>query len=54
MKSIEDVRVQLNRALESGCRKDVILTISRHLDDLIVEKMKVEYEKYIAKGQVRS
>lgn len=53
MKRIEAVRGQLNKALETGCRKDVVLTISRQLDDLILEKMKLQYEKYINKGQVR-
>lgn len=54
MKSIETVRSHLNNAIESGCGKDVILNISRQLDDLIVEKMKTQaqYWKYI-KGQVR-
>jgi len=53
MKRIEAVRGLLNKAIESGCEKDVILTISRHLDDLILEKMKIQYEEYIAKEQVR-
>jgi len=53
MKKLESVRCQLNKALESGCEKDVVLTISRQLDDLIVEEMKIQYEKYIPKGRDR-
>ncbi|MCX7773082.1 MAG: aspartyl-phosphate phosphatase Spo0E family protein [Clostridia bacterium] len=51
MKSIEKVRNRLNRAISSGDSKDVILSISRHLDELIVERMKVQNKKYISKGQ---
>ena len=50
MKKIEVVRGQLNKALETGCKKDVVLTISRQLDDLIVEAMKIQNKKYINKG----
>jgi len=51
MKKIESVRCQLNKALESGCEKDVVLDISRQLDILILEEMKIQYEKYITKGR---
>ncbi len=51
MKSIEKIRSRLNKAISSGYSKDVILTISRHLDDLIVEQMKLQNKKYIFKGQ---
>lgn len=51
MKSIEKARNQLNKAISSGCSKDVILSISRHLDDLIVAQMKIENKKHITKGQ---
>lgn len=47
MKSIETVRNRLNKAIESGCSKDTILTISKELDDLIVAKMKAQKGKYI-------
>ncbi len=53
MKKIEVVRGQLNKALETGCKKDVVLTISRQLDDLIVEAMKIQNKKYINKGLIR-
>ncbi|HOK42731.1 MAG TPA: Spo0E family sporulation regulatory protein-aspartic acid phosphatase [Thermoclostridium caenicola] len=53
MKKIEAVRGLLNKAIEAGCEKDVILTISRHLDDLILETMKLQYEQYMTKEQVR-
>ena len=49
---IETVRSHLNKAIESGCSRDVILNISKQLDNLIVEKMKTQYQKYI-KGQIR-
>ncbi|HBR03924.1 MAG TPA: hypothetical protein DD738_15095 [Ruminiclostridium sp.] len=49
MKNIEKVRQRLNDAISSGNSKDVILSISRHLDDLIVEQMKQQNKKYILK-----
>jgi hypothetical protein len=39
MKSIEKVRIRLNRAISTGRSKDHILTLSKLLDDLIVEQM---------------
>lgn len=51
MKSIEKVRSRLDYAISSGHSKDVILDISRHLDDLIVEQMKEQNKKYITKRQ---
>jgi|GEM_PF-413802 len=53
MKRIEAVRCLLNKALENGCKDDDVLSISRYLDDLILEKMKAQYEKYIIKGRNR-
>lgn len=51
MKNIEKMRIYLNFAISAGHSKDIILDISRHLDDLIEEKMKLQKEKYIYKGQ---
>jgi hypothetical protein len=51
MKNIEKIRSRLNHAISSGHNKDIILDISRHLDDLIVEQMKIQNKKYIIKGQ---
>lgn len=51
MKSIEKARNRLNEAITSGCSRDAILNISRQLDDLIVEQMKIQNKKYITKGQ---
>ena len=53
MKSIEIVRGHLSKAIEAGSSKDIILNISRQLDDLILEKMKKQNQRYITKGQVR-
>lgn len=47
MKSIEEVRIRLNRAISIGCSEDHILTISKLLDDLIVEQMMILNRKYI-------
>ena len=47
MKNIDTLRRRLNKAIESGCSKDVILEISKRLDDLIVEKMKLQNKKSI-------
>ena len=41
MKKLERVRSRLNRAISSGDSAEVILNISRHLDNLIVEQMKL-------------
>jgi hypothetical protein len=51
MKSLEKARNKLNKAIVAGCSKDVILNISRQVDDLIVEQMKIKNKKYITKGQ---
>ncbi len=51
MKNIEKVRSRLNKAISSGYNKDIILALSRHLDDLIVEQMRLQNKKYIFKGQ---
>lgn len=51
MKRVEKIRGRLNQAISSGHNKDVILDISRHLDNLIVEQMKLQNKKYILKGQ---
>ncbi len=51
MKKIEKVRSRLNRAISSGDSAEVILNISRHLDNLIVEKMKMQKNKKYIKGQ---
>ncbi len=48
MKNIEKVRNRLNRAIASGYNKNAILTISRRLDDLIVEHMKIQDKKSIS------
>ncbi|NLP00486.1 MAG: Spo0E family sporulation regulatory protein-aspartic acid phosphatase [Clostridiaceae bacterium] len=45
MKNIEKIRSRLNRAIASGCSKTTILNISRRLDDLIVQQMKVQNKK---------
>lgn len=50
MKNLEKVRSRLNRAISSGRSKDTILYISRRLDDLIVEQMKIQNQKRIDKG----
>ncbi|NLM75606.1 MAG: aspartyl-phosphate phosphatase Spo0E family protein [Clostridiaceae bacterium] len=52
MKKIERVRSRLNKAISSGYSMDVILSISRQLDNLIVEKMKSQKnKKFRIKGQ---
>lgn len=51
MKRLEKARNRLNEAIVAGCSKDVILSISRQVDDLIVEQMKIKNKKYISKGQ---
>lgn len=50
MKNLEKVRSRLNRAISSGCNKDTILYISRRLDDLIVEQMKMQNQKRVNRG----
>lgn len=50
MKKLEKVRSRLNKAIASGYSPDVILSISRQLDNLIVEKMKMQTIKN-CKGQ---
>lgn len=47
MKNIEKIRSRLNRAIASGYNKNTILSISRRLDDLIVEHMKIQNKKSI-------
>lgn len=47
MKNIEKIRSRLNRAIASGDSKNTILNISRHLDDLIVQHMKIQNKKSI-------
>mgnify|MGYP000844278294 CR=1 FL=1 len=47
MKNIEKIRSRLNRAIASGNNKNTILNISRRLDDLIVEQMKLQNKKSI-------
>lgn len=49
MKSVEKVRNRLYEAISSGCSKDAILTISRHLDKLIVKQMITKNKKYMTK-----
>ncbi len=50
MKNIEKVRSRLNRAISSGNSQRTILDISRQLDDLILEQMRLQNKKYINKG----
>lgn len=47
MKNIEKIRTRLNKAISSGCSMDVVLQISKELDDLIVKEMKNQNKKYI-------
>ncbi len=47
MKNIEKIRSRLNRAIASGYSKNTILSISRRLDYLIVEHMKIQNKKSI-------
>jgi len=47
MKNIEKIRSRLNKAIAEGDNKNTILNISRHLDNLIVQYMKIQTKKGI-------
>ena len=47
MKNIEKIRSRLYKAIADGDNKNTILTISRHLDNLIVQYMKIQTKKGI-------
>ena len=47
MKNIEKIRSRLNKAIAEGDNKNTILNISRHLDNLIVQYMKIQAKKDI-------
>jgi hypothetical protein len=47
MKSIERLRGYLNKAIETGCSKEDILSISRELDVLIVKQMIIQNEQHM-------
>jgi len=48
MKKIEKIRSRLNKAIADGDNKSTILNISRHLDNLIVQYMKIQAKKSIS------
>lgn len=47
MKSIESVRSHLYKAIERGHSKEVILSISRELDTLIVKQMLTQNQQHM-------
>ncbi|HHU91072.1 MAG TPA: Spo0E family sporulation regulatory protein-aspartic acid phosphatase [Clostridiaceae bacterium] len=47
MKNIEKIRSRLNRAIASGDNKNTILNISRRLDNLIVQYMRIQIKKSV-------